>query len=190
VVNDDAELVALVRAGSSDAYTELVRHNQQQVFSILHRYERDLHLVEDLAQETFTKAWRALASFDGRAPFQHWLSRIAVHVALDHVRRRKRFSGTVALPELGEDSVSWLRDELPPRELEARQAREILELAMQSLSAAEQLVITMLEIEGRSIKEICSLTGDSSVAVRVRAMRARTKLRKSIEKLEESENER
>lgn len=190
MVNDDVELVALVRAGSSDAYTELVRHNQQQVFSILHRYERDLHLVEDLAQETFIKAWRALASYDGRAPFQHWLSRIAVHVALDHIRRRKRFSGTIALPELGEDSVSWLRDELPPRELKARQAREILELAMQSLSAAEQLVITMLEIEGRSIKDICSLTGDSSVAVRVRAMRARGRLRKVIEKLEESEYER
>ncbi|MFT3783987.1 MAG: sigma-70 family RNA polymerase sigma factor [Nibricoccus sp.] len=187
---DEAELVARVRAGASEAYAELVRRNQQQVFSILHRYERDLHLVEDLAQDTFTKAWRALGQFDGRAPFQHWLSRIAVHVALDHVRRRKRLSGTVALPELGEDCVSWLRDDLPPRELEARQAREILELAMHSLSAAEQLVITMLEIEGRSVKEICSLTGDSSVAVRVRAVRARSKLRKAIEQLQETENER
>ena len=190
MVNDDAELVARVRAGSPDAYTELVRHNQQQVFSILHRYERDLHLVEDLAQDTFLKAWRALASFDGRAPFQHWLSRIAVHVALDHVRRRKRLSGTIALPDLGEDSVSWLRDELPPRELEARQAREILDLALQSLSPTEQVVITLMEIEGHSVKEICSLTGDSSVAIRVRAMRARTKLRKAIEALETSEHER
>jgi len=189
VVNDDAELVARVRAGSPDAYTELFRHNQQQVFSILHRYERDLHLVEDLAQETFLKAWRALASFDGRAPFQHWLSRIAVHVALDHIRRRKRMSGTISLPELGEDSVAWLRDELPPRELQGRQTREILELAMKSLSPAEQVVITLMEIEGRSVKEICSVTGDSSVAVRVRAMRARSKLRKAIEKLEDSEHE-
>jgi RNA polymerase sigma-70 factor (ECF subfamily) len=189
VVNDDAELVARVRAGSPDAYTELVRHNQQQVFSILHRYERDIHLVEDLAQETFLKAWRALGSFDGRAPFQHWLSRIAVRVAFDHIRRRKRMSGTVSFPELGEDSVAWLRDELPPRELEGRQAREILELAMKSLSPAEQVVITLMEIEGRSVKEICSLTGDSSVAVRVRAMRARSKLRKAIEKLEASEHE-
>jgi len=189
VVNDDAELVARVRAGSPDAYTELVRHNQQQVFSILHRYERDIHLVEDLAQETFLKAWRALGSFDGRAPFQHWLSRIAVRVALDHIRRRKRLSGTISLPELGEDSVAWLRDELPPRELQGRQAREILELAMQSLSPAEQIVITLMEIEGRSVKEICSLTSDSSVAVRVRAMRARSKLRKAIEKLEDSEHE-
>jgi len=189
VVNDDAELVARVRAGSPDAYTDLVRHNQQQVFSILHRYERDIHLVEDLAQETFLKAWRAFGSFDSRAPFQHWLSRIAVRVALDHIRRRKRLSGTISLPELGEDSVAWLRDELPPRELQGRQAREILELAMQSLSPSEQVVITLMEIEGRSVKEICSLTGDSSVAVRVRAMRARTKLRKAIEKLEASEHE-
>lgn len=189
MVNDDAELVARVRAGSPDAYADLVRNNQQQVFSILHRYERDSHLVEDLAQETFLKAWRALDSYNGSAPFQHWLSRIAVHVALDHIRRRVRLSGTISFPELGEDSVAWLRDELPPRELEARQAREILELAMKSLSPAEQVVITLLEIEGHSVKEICSLTGDSSVAVRVRAMRARTKLRKAIEKLENSEHE-
>jgi RNA polymerase sigma-70 factor, ECF subfamily len=190
VVNDDADLVVRVKAGDTAAFAELVRNNQQQVFNILRHYERDLHLVEDLAQETFTKAWRALDQYDGRAPFQHWLSRIAVHAALDHVRRRKRLSGTVALPEIGEDCVSWLRDELPPRELQARQAREILDLAMQTLSPAEQLVITMLEIENRSVKEICSLTGDSSVAVRVRALRARAKLRKAIEKLQENENER
>jgi RNA polymerase sigma-70 factor (ECF subfamily) len=98
-------------------------------------------------------------------------------------------SGTISLPELGEDSVAWLRDELPPRELQGRQTREILELAMKSLSPAEQVVITLMEIEGRSVKEICSLTGDSSVAVRVRAMRARSKLRKAIEKLEDSEHE-
>ncbi len=190
MVNEDADLVARVKAGSKDAFACLVRNNQQQVFNILRHYERDLHLVEDLAQETFTKAWRALDQFDARAPFQHWLSRIAVHVALDHIRRRKRLSGTVALPEIGEDCVSWLRDELPPRELEIRQAREILSLAMQSLSPAEQLVITMLEIEERSVKEICALTGDSGVAVRVRAMRARSKLRKAIEKLQESDHER
>jgi RNA polymerase sigma-70 factor (ECF subfamily) len=187
VVNEDAELVARARAGSSDAFAGLVRNNQQQVFSILHRYERDSHLVEDLAQETFTKAWKALDRFDGRAPFQHWLSRIAVHVALDHIRRRKRLSGSVPLPDISEDSVAWLRDELPPRELEARQAREILELAMQALSPAEQLVITMMEIEGRSVKDICSLTGDSGVAVRVRAMRARGKLKKALQQLENFE---
>ena len=184
MADEDAELVARARAGSPDAFTALVRNHQHQVFSILHRYERDSHWVEDLAQETFLKAWRALDRFDGRAPFQHWVSRIAVHTALDHIRRRKRLAGSIPMPELGEDSVAWLRDELPPRELEARQAREILDLAMQSLSPAEQIVITMLEIEGRSVKEVCALTGDSSVAVRVRALRARAKLRKLIERME------
>ena len=57
---------------------------------------------------------------------------------------------------------------------------------MRELSAAEQIVITMQELEGRSVKEICEKTGSSSVAVRVRAMRARAKLRKALEKIAES----
>src|SRR4051812_13121368 len=88
--NDDAELLERIRGGAADDFAEIVRRYQSLVFGILHRYERDAHRVEDLAQETFVKAWRSLAQFDGRAPFKHWLSKIAVHVAFDHVRKQKR----------------------------------------------------------------------------------------------------
>jgi RNA polymerase sigma-70 factor (ECF subfamily) len=182
-VNDDAELLARIRNGATDEYTEIVRRHQARVFAILHRYECDVHRVEDLAQETFVKAWRALAQFDGRAPFEHWLSRIAVHTALDHLRREKRRRNEIGLPELGEDVLDWLRSDDDRNELESRQAAELLDLAMRELSPAERVVITLQELEGRSVKEICELTGSSSVAVRVRALRARSKLRKALEKL-------
>src|SRR5438876_6552333 len=65
--------------------------------------KRDAHKVEDLAQETFLKAWRALDQYDARrGPFEHWLSRIAVHAALDHLRRERRDKNEIALSELGE----------------------------------------------------------------------------------------
>ena len=67
-MNDDAELLERIRSGATDDFAEIVRRHQSRVFAILHRYERDAHRVEDLAQETFLKAWRALAQFDGRAP--------------------------------------------------------------------------------------------------------------------------
>ena len=67
-MNDDAELLQRIRAGATDEFAELVRRHQPRVSGILHRYERDAQRVEDLAQETFLKAWRALAQFDGRAP--------------------------------------------------------------------------------------------------------------------------
>lgn len=186
-VNDDAELLARIRNGAQDDFAELVRRHQSHVFAILHRYERDPQKLEDLAQETFLKAWRSLAQFDGRAPFQHWLSRIAAHAALDHLRREKRHRNEIGLPELGDDVLDWLRCDDESRDLEARQAAELLTLAMRELSPAEQLVITMQELEGRTVKEICARTGSSSIAVRVRGVRARAKLRRALEKLEQEQ---
>ena len=187
-MSDDAELLERIRNGATDDFAELVRRHQNQVFAILYRYERDRQKLEDLAQETFIKAWRSLAQYDGRAPFAHWLSRIAVNVALDHLRRTRRQRNEIGLPELGDDALEWLRNEDEHSELESRQAAEVLALAMRELSPAEQIVITMQELEGRSVKEICDRTGSSNVAVRVRAMRARAKLRKALEKLCERQN--
>ncbi|MGA3284918.1 MAG: sigma-70 family RNA polymerase sigma factor [Verrucomicrobiota bacterium] len=188
-MNDDAELLERIRNGATDDFAGIVRRHQARIFAILHRYERDAHKVEDLAQETLVKAWRALDQFDGRAPFEHWLSKIAVRVALDHLRREKRRQNEVGLPELGDDALDWLRSDDEKNELDARSAAELLDLAMRELSPLDRVVITMQEIEGRSVKEICEATGASGVAVRVRAMRARGKLRRALEKLTKDENE-
>ncbi len=181
----DAELVERIRNGAPDEFAEIVRQHQSFVVALLSRYEKDAHRLEDLAQETFVKVWRALDRFDGRAPLQHWISRIAVHVALDHLRRAKRQRHEVGFPELGEDALDWLRPDGSGSELAASGARELLDYALGRLSPQERLVITLQELEGRSIKEICALTGSSSVAVRVRAMRARSKLKKALLALEQ-----
>jgi RNA polymerase sigma-70 factor, ECF subfamily len=186
-MDDDAELIARIRGGATDAFAELVERHQAHVFAILYRYERDHQKLEDLAQETFIKAWRSLEQFDGRAPFQHWLSKIAVHTAIDHLRRERHQQQEIGLSQLGADALEWLRSGDERNELEARQAAELLALAMRELSPAEQLVITMMELEGRSVKEICHRTGSSNVAVRVRASRARAKLRCALERLAQGE---
>ena len=186
MANGDAELVARIRNGAQDEFGELVRRHQARVFAILYRYERDPQKLEDLAQETFVKAWRSLAQFDARAPFAHWLARIATRTALDHLRRERRSRHEVALEGLGEEALEWLQQPEARDELESRQAAEVLALAMRELSPAEQLVLTLQELEGRSVKEICERTGSSSVAVRVRALRARTKLRKALARLASS----
>lgn len=185
-MSDDAELLQRIRAGATDEFAELVRRHQARVFGILHRYERDAHRLEDLAQETFFKAWRALDQFDARAPFEHWISRIAVRTALDHLRREKRRKNEVGLPELGEDALDWLRSPDEKSELDARDAAEVLHRAMQCLSPADRVVITMQELEGRSVKEIAAALGVSGIAVRVRAVRARAKLKRALETLSET----
>ena len=183
-VSDDAELLQRIRGGAQEEFAELVRRHQSHVFAILYRYEKDHHRLEDLAQDTFLKAWRSLGQFDGRAPFQHWLSKIAVHAALDHLRKQKRSQKEIGFPELGEDALDWLHNDDKQSDLEASQAREILTGAMRKLSPDDQLVLTLLEIEDRSVKEISALTGWSAVTVRVRALRARGRLKKALEGLE------
>ena len=182
IVSGDAQPLEQIRDGARDDFAEIVRRHQARVFAILHRYERDAHLVEDLAQETFLKVWRALDQFDGRAPLEHWVSKIATHTALDHLRRTQRRRNEMSLSELGEAALDWLRDDTQEGP-DARSAAEILGLAMHKLAPMDRVVITMQEIEGRSVKEIAEATGCSRVAVRVRAMRARAKLKQALEKL-------
>lgn len=182
-MNDDAELVQRIRDGATDDFSELVRRHQSRVFAILHRYERDAHRIEDLAQETFLKAWRALPQFQASAPFEHWLSRIAVRTALDHLRRQNRRKNEMSLAELGDDVLDWLRSGDEPSDLDARSAGEILAHAMRELAPADRVVLTMQELEGRSIKEIAAAIGASGIAVRVRAMRARARLKRALEKV-------
>lgn len=180
--SDESQLLERIRSGATDEFHELVRRHQEQVFRILSRYERDPDLVRDLAQDTFVKAFRALHQHDGRSPFAHWLSRIAVHVAIDHVRARR--DREVRFSDLGDDAVEWLRAPDPKNDLEPRDAREILQLAMQKLKPEERLVLKLLELEERSIKEISALTGWPSIRVRVRAFRARAKLKAALEEFE------
>jgi RNA polymerase sigma-70 factor (ECF subfamily) len=186
MVSDEAQLLERIRGGATDDFAEIVRRHQTRIFAVLSRYERDPQRLEDLAQETFVKAWRGLEQFDGRAPLEHWLSRIAVRVAIDHLRHCKRTRGEIGLPELGEDAWDWLQSENAGNKLAASTAREILDAAMRELSPADQAIITLQEIEGRSVKEIATLLNLSGVAVRVRAMRARAKLKNALEKLERS----
>lgn len=183
----DATLVGRVRDGEKDAFGELIRRHQQQVFAILSRYERDSHRVEDLAQDTFLKAWRRLDQYRASAPFQHWISRIAVNVALDHIRRATRRIKETGFDNLGETPLDWLRSDHSDREVEKREARELLDHLLKQLSAADRMVITLQSIEGRSVKEISAHTGWTPVGVRVRAHRARGRLRDALQTLEAEE---
>ena len=165
-------LIQSTLAGHDEAFAELVRRHKRKVFGIASRFARNDHELDDICQEIFVKAYQKLPSFRGEAPFEHWVSRIAVHSCYDFLRKTRRDRENVPLDgiEIGSsDNVS------------ARDATEILQWAMARLSADERLVITLLELEEKSVRDTAELTGWSESNVKVRAFRARQALKKILE---------
>jgi RNA polymerase sigma-70 factor (ECF subfamily) len=142
---------------------------------------------EDLAQEIFVRFFERLGSHDGRAPLAHWTSRLAVNVCIDHLRAERR-RPELRWADLSEDEARALEATLRaegPASADATAAGDLAERLLETLSPQDRLVVRMLDLEGRTSVEVEELTGWSSVAVRVRAFRARRKLRKQLLKLEQ-----
>jgi RNA polymerase sigma-70 factor (ECF subfamily) len=168
----DERLIRSTLAGDDEAFAELVRRHKRKVFGIAARFAHNDHELDDICQEIFVKAYQKLKSFRGEAPFEHWVSRIAVHACYDFLRKTRHDRENVSLDgiEIGTlDNVS------------ARDAAEILQRAMPRLSADERLVITLLELEEKSVRETAELTGWSESNVKVRAFRARQALKEILE---------
>jgi RNA polymerase sigma-70 factor (ECF subfamily) len=181
----DADLIAAVRAGDAASFEPLVRKYQPRVFATARRYARRESEVEDIVQEVFLKAFRKLASFRGDAPFEHWLMRLAVRTCFDFLRSHQR-NREFTFADLSEPEADWLdRFAAAPAEASetATEARELVTHVLEHLSPAARLVLTLLEIEDRPVKEIAALTGWSPTLVKVRAFRARAEMRKCLERL-------
>lgn len=181
----DTELIAAVLKGDIASFEPLVKKYSPRLFATARRYARRESEVEDIVQEVWTKAFQKLSTFRGDAPFEHWLMRLAVRTCFDALRSHKRNRET-SFSELSEPESNWLdRFAVAPDQAneDANAAKELVERLLAQLTPAARLVITLLEIEERSVKEISELTGWSVALVKVRAFRARAEMRKCLAKL-------
>ena len=181
----DAELIARVLKGDTASYEPLIRKYSPRVFAIARRYARRESEVEDIAQEVWLKSFQKLGTFRGDAPFEHWLMRLTVRICYDFLRGHQR-NREMTFSELSEPEEDWLERVVthPEEALEhAAAARQLVGRVLEQLSPAARLVITLLEIEERSIKEIAELTGWSIPLVKVRAFRARAEMKKCLARL-------
>lgn len=181
----DAELIAAVLQGDAASFEPLVEKHSPRLFATARRYARREDEVQDIVQEVWLKAYQRLASFRGEAPFEHWLMRLAVRTCFDFLRRHQR-NRESSFSELSEPEADWLdrfvaEPEAAPEDAEA--ARLLINRVLAELSPPARLVITLLELEDRSVKEIARLTGWSVPLVKVRAFRARAEMRKILARL-------
>jgi RNA polymerase sigma-70 factor (ECF subfamily) len=181
----EAALIAAVLKGDAASFEPLVLKYSPRVFATARRYARRESEVEDIVQEVWLKAFQKLASFRGEAPFEHWLMRLAVRTCYDFLRGHQR-NREASFSELTDSEDDWLDRFVsqPESALEdSDAARQLVERVLEQLSPAARLVITLLEIEDRSVKEISKLTGWSVPLVKVRAFRARGEMKKVLAKI-------
>ena len=168
----DQRDIAASLNGDGEAYARLVQHYQDQVFAQMWRFTRDTAVLEELVQEVFVEAYLSLKGFRGRAPFLHWLRRVATRVGYRHwksqVRKRDR-----------EEALTETRLKLAtaPADLSPFEAAEALYGMFAKLPSQDRLVLTLFYFEQCDANEISGRTGWNRTLVKVRLHRARKKLK-------------
>ena len=177
------ELVAAVLRQDESAARELVRKLYPLVAKLVRAHRPVRSAEEDLCQMIFIKVMQKLSQFSGQVPLEHWVSRIAINTCINQIQAEK------ARPELreadlSEEQASVVRNlAATPGDLTPGQSfasRQLVEHLMNGLKPAERLVIDLLYLQERTVSEIQTLTGWSGALVKVRAFRARQKMKKMM----------
>jgi RNA polymerase sigma-70 factor (ECF subfamily) len=181
---DDQMLIRRIVEGEIDLFGEVIGRHQAHVARIVTRHV-PMDRVEEIAHDVFVRAYLHLAQFSGSVPFDHWLSGIAVRSCYDFWRIRKReelpVSALTAEHQQWMDHVSAAQsaDQFHER-ARRREAAEVLEWALAQLSAENRMVLTLVHLDGYSVREAARLLGWTVVNVKVRSYRARQMLRKIL----------
>ena len=182
---DDA-LVASAAAGDEGAFEQLFERHRRQVARIASRFFLQREQIEEIIQDSFTKAYFALNTYHGThaASFKAWLAQIAVNCCYDHLRRaRRRPEQGFADVEETEVQRFAVQAHSAPKNVETDLAsRDLATKLLSRLSPEDRLVLTLLDVEGFSVAEIAAVTNWSISKVKVRAHRARAHLRRILKR--------
>jgi RNA polymerase sigma-70 factor (ECF subfamily) len=184
MIGGDA-LLKKLRAGDPLAFAQLVEENQSRVYNVALKMLNDPQEAEDVLQETFLNAYRALPSFEGRSSLSTWLYRIASNASL--MRLRKKQPDTISVDEplkldheesLPRQLADW--SNIPEKDLLSNESRQMMDETVSELPEALRIVFVLRDIEGLSTAETGAVLGLSEAAVKTRLHRARLKLRERL----------
>ena len=178
----DAEIVRRVIEGEINAFESLLLRHKDHVLEVVKKHV-PYNEVEETAHDVFVRAYQSLSTFKGRSSFKQWLSAIAVRACYDFWRKRYRYR-ELPMSSLTEEHEGWLEKILSNRSGQSfddkasqREARELLDWALDRLSPGDRMVLELVYLEGLSGREAADLLGWTVANVKVRSLRARRKLR-------------
>lgn len=182
----DVELVARINGGDCNMFAELISRYQAYVLTIINRHVPH-QLVEDTAQDSFFRIYKSIDSYRPVGNFKTWLSSITVRTCYDVMRVYYR-SREMTATALSDNQQQWLDQfaadeagEQYARLAQQKEAKEILDQALNKLTPAERIVLELVHLEGYSGKEAARLLDWSVANVKIKAYRARKKMRKYLE---------
>jgi RNA polymerase sigma-70 factor (ECF subfamily) len=177
----ELELVKRAQQGELEAYDELVKRYQERIYATVYHMTSNHEDANDLAQDSFIKAFQALKSFKGGSSFYTWLYRIAVNKTINFLKQRKN-RVSLSLNDLdfntenNPDLVALISEKTPRREAGLNELQEKLNMALLKLSEPHRLVVVLHDVQGQSHEEIAEILGCNIGTVRSRLFYARQQL--------------
>ena len=188
-LGDDAALVERARANDPAAFDELVQRYKQRIYGTIYHMTSNHEDANDLAQETFIRAYKNLHRFKGDSSFYTWIYRIAVNTTINflnsHRRRSKNFLSLDDVDARIQDDPDFIErtsGEGPSGEVAANELMEQINTALQRLSPDHRLVVTLYDIQGLSHAEVAKITNSSEGTVRSRLYYARLQLQQLLKR--------
>jgi RNA polymerase sigma-70 factor (ECF subfamily) len=184
----DSDIIHQVINGNINAFELLLERYQDLVLKIVKKHT-PYDQAEEIVQDVFIRAYQSLPTFRGKSTFKQWLSSVAVKTCYDFWRKRYR-SRELPMSSLSEAHQNWLEGVISNQSMaefnqqsSQQEAREVLDWALERLSAQDRMVIELVYLEGLSVKEAAELLGWSTANVKIRSFRARKVLQKLLEEL-------
>jgi len=192
---DDSNASALVQAAlqhDDEAARALVRRLYPSVAKIVRAHRTRRTAEEDLCQMIFIRVFQKLSQFSGKVPIEHWVSRIAVNTCLnqiesERIRPEVRHADLSTEEQAVIENLATTSEELAPDQRFA--SRQLVDHLMAALKPVERLAIDLLYLQGRSVEEIRKITGWSAALIKVRAFRARQKMKQQLAKISAREKQ-
>jgi RNA polymerase sigma-70 factor, ECF subfamily len=172
---------------AANAFRVLVERHQRAVHAVIYRLVHNVADAEDLSQQAFLSAYDALGSFDRERRFSSWLYRIAINLAKDHLRSKKRSEVSLDEAPATSEPMFIAPTDSPHQSVEARDRRRSLERALMTLSFDDREILVLKDVEELTFEEIREILRRPITALKIRAVRARKRLRLALERLASKE---
>ena len=183
-MNKNADILNIeqVLAGKINAFSSIVDRHKDKAFNLAFRICGNREEAEEIAQDSFLKAYRSLNTFKMKSTFATWLYRIVYNTSISYVRTKKK--GVLSLEDFPADATDFIGNNITEEESDNEYRSTLVNFALQKINEDERALISLFYYEDMSVEEIADVTGISKSNIKVKLFRARQKMLEIIEKVE------